>query len=257
MVNIRHAWLDECAVRAIRKKMKLSSDGGDSGSKKCKWDYDDACGVVWWESGVRPSDLCWCVWQECVLQLLRRCFHNCADYALIFQPVFQPRWNAVWRGTSCSVVRTSCYAMAWFCSLGRDFSAVTGWITTVFWMYIIQYYEYRAAGSVPRGCESVKLACRMPVNWVTDMQTKWYTSPPQPPNLFTDNCYPPTFRIQSRIEDSKTRDVITSKLRIVLYLYQVLPGSVFESYVFAIFKHVRNNFFSKNGLINFAISVRI
>jgi hypothetical protein len=204
MVNIRHAWLDECAVREIRKKMKLSSDGGDSGSKKCKLDYGDACGVVWWESGVRPTDLCWCVWQESVFS----CYEDVFTAVLIMLLYSSLYFNlgemlcGDWRGTSCSVVRTSCYATAWFCSLGRDFSAVTGWITTVFWRDIMQYYEYRAAGSVPRGCESVKLACRMPVNWVTDMQTKWYTSPPQPPNLFTDNCYPPTFRIQSRIEDS-------------------------------------------------------
>jgi hypothetical protein len=28
--------LDECAVRAMRKKLKLNSEGGDCGSKKCK-----------------------------------------------------------------------------------------------------------------------------------------------------------------------------------------------------------------------------
>jgi hypothetical protein len=36
-----------CAVRAMRKKMKLNSDGGDSGSKKCKRGYDGAYGGVW------------------------------------------------------------------------------------------------------------------------------------------------------------------------------------------------------------------
>jgi hypothetical protein len=39
IANIRHAWLDEFAVHAIRKKFKLSSDGGDSGSKNCWWGY--------------------------------------------------------------------------------------------------------------------------------------------------------------------------------------------------------------------------
>jgi hypothetical protein len=43
IANIRHAWLDECAVRAMRKKLKLSSDGGDSGSKK----YMRSYGMVW------------------------------------------------------------------------------------------------------------------------------------------------------------------------------------------------------------------
>jgi hypothetical protein len=52
--------LDVCAVRAMRKKMKFSSDSGDSGSKKFKRG-------LWWglaESGVRRSFVCWCVWQE-------------------------------------------------------------------------------------------------------------------------------------------------------------------------------------------------
>jgi hypothetical protein len=43
IANVRHAWLCECAVCAMRKKMKLISDGGDSGGKKCKWGY----GGVW------------------------------------------------------------------------------------------------------------------------------------------------------------------------------------------------------------------
>jgi hypothetical protein len=44
----------------MRKKLKLSSDGGDSGSKKCKR------GLQWGpaESGFRRSVLCWCDWQE-------------------------------------------------------------------------------------------------------------------------------------------------------------------------------------------------
>jgi hypothetical protein len=45
---------------------KLSSDGNDSGSKKCQRSYGGASGGVrvWRESGVRRSVLCWCVWQE-------------------------------------------------------------------------------------------------------------------------------------------------------------------------------------------------
>jgi hypothetical protein len=43
-VNVRHAWLNECAVRAKRQKLKLSSDGGDSGSKKYKRGYGGAYG---------------------------------------------------------------------------------------------------------------------------------------------------------------------------------------------------------------------
>jgi hypothetical protein len=31
----------------MRKKLKLSSDGGDSGTKKCKRGYGDAYGRVW------------------------------------------------------------------------------------------------------------------------------------------------------------------------------------------------------------------
>jgi hypothetical protein len=34
--NIPHAWLYECAVGVLHKKLKLTSDLGDSGSKKCK-----------------------------------------------------------------------------------------------------------------------------------------------------------------------------------------------------------------------------
>jgi len=36
LVNVRHAWLDECAVRATRKKFELISDGGKFGNKKWK-----------------------------------------------------------------------------------------------------------------------------------------------------------------------------------------------------------------------------
>jgi hypothetical protein len=52
------------AVRAMRKQLKLTSDGGDSGRKKCKRGYGSAYGGVWRESGVRRSVLCWCVRQE-------------------------------------------------------------------------------------------------------------------------------------------------------------------------------------------------
>jgi hypothetical protein len=34
--NVRHAWVADSAVNAMRKNLKLSSDGGDSVSKKCK-----------------------------------------------------------------------------------------------------------------------------------------------------------------------------------------------------------------------------
>jgi hypothetical protein len=54
---------------AKRKKLKLSSDGDDSGSKKCKRSYDGTNGGVWrslrlagfWSQAV---GLGWCVWQE-------------------------------------------------------------------------------------------------------------------------------------------------------------------------------------------------
>jgi hypothetical protein len=54
-VNVRHARLYEFAVRAMRKKLKLVSDGIDSGSKKCKRGYGGACSGVWrsLESGGR------------------------------------------------------------------------------------------------------------------------------------------------------------------------------------------------------------
>jgi hypothetical protein len=47
IVNVRHARLYEGAVRAMRKKIKLNSDGGDTSSKKCKRGYGSACGGVW------------------------------------------------------------------------------------------------------------------------------------------------------------------------------------------------------------------
>jgi hypothetical protein len=53
----------------MRKILKLSSDGGDSGSKNANEaivaPMVGSGGVcVWRESGVRGSVLCWCVWQE-------------------------------------------------------------------------------------------------------------------------------------------------------------------------------------------------
>jgi hypothetical protein len=53
--NVRHARLYECAVRAVRKKMKLISDGSDSGSKKYKRGCGGAYGGIclWRESGGR------------------------------------------------------------------------------------------------------------------------------------------------------------------------------------------------------------
>jgi hypothetical protein len=46
-ISVRLAWLYERAVRAMRKKFKLSSDSGDYGSKKCKRGYGGAYGGVW------------------------------------------------------------------------------------------------------------------------------------------------------------------------------------------------------------------
>jgi hypothetical protein len=68
--NVRHTWMDECAVRTSWKILKLSSDSGDSGSKKRKWDYGGTCGEVWTSvcmAGVRSQAVdfvCLCVWQE-------------------------------------------------------------------------------------------------------------------------------------------------------------------------------------------------
>jgi hypothetical protein len=53
----------------MREKLKLSSDGGDCGSKKCKLGCGGAYGGVWrslclagvWNQAV---GLCWCIWQE-------------------------------------------------------------------------------------------------------------------------------------------------------------------------------------------------
>jgi hypothetical protein len=49
----------------MQKKFKLSSDGGDSGSKK----YNRDCGGVWLilrlaEVWGQVVGFCWCVWQE-------------------------------------------------------------------------------------------------------------------------------------------------------------------------------------------------
>jgi hypothetical protein len=43
--NVHHAWLDKCAVHAMRKRLKLSSDYGNSGSKKCIQGYGGRYGV--------------------------------------------------------------------------------------------------------------------------------------------------------------------------------------------------------------------
>jgi hypothetical protein len=50
--NIRRAWLYKCAIRATRKKLKLSSDGGDSGSKECKRGCGGAYGGDWRSLGL-------------------------------------------------------------------------------------------------------------------------------------------------------------------------------------------------------------
>jgi hypothetical protein len=78
--NERHAWLDECAVHATQKNLKLSSDGGDCGSNKCKQGYGCAYGGVW--RSLRLVE----VWSQAVgfvlvrlaatwLQSPWRCFH--------------------------------------------------------------------------------------------------------------------------------------------------------------------------------------
>jgi hypothetical protein len=66
--------LDWSSAQFVRCGKNLSSDGGDSGRKKCKRGYGGASGGVWrslrlvgvrsQESGVRLSVLCWCIWQE-------------------------------------------------------------------------------------------------------------------------------------------------------------------------------------------------
>jgi hypothetical protein len=68
MANVRHAWLDKCAVRAMRKLIKLSFDSDESGRKKCKRDHGVAYSWDWWNlsfSGVwsRAVGFCWCVWR--------------------------------------------------------------------------------------------------------------------------------------------------------------------------------------------------
>jgi hypothetical protein len=48
IANIRQVRVQyECAVRAMRKKLKLSSNGGELGSKKLKWGYGGVCDGVW------------------------------------------------------------------------------------------------------------------------------------------------------------------------------------------------------------------
>jgi hypothetical protein len=61
IANVRHSRLHECAVLAMRKKFKLSSDGGDSGSNKCKRGYGGAYGGVWWSLGSLESGGRFCV----------------------------------------------------------------------------------------------------------------------------------------------------------------------------------------------------
>jgi hypothetical protein len=47
IASVRHGWLYECTVRAMRKQLKPSSDGGDSGSKNYKQACGGAYGGVW------------------------------------------------------------------------------------------------------------------------------------------------------------------------------------------------------------------
>jgi hypothetical protein len=46
IVNVRHTWLEECTVRAMRRNLKLISEDGDSGNEKWKRNYGEACGRV-------------------------------------------------------------------------------------------------------------------------------------------------------------------------------------------------------------------
>jgi hypothetical protein len=51
----------------MRKNLKLSSDGSDSGNKKCNRSNGGARGGIWRIlrlAGVWQSVLCWCVWQK-------------------------------------------------------------------------------------------------------------------------------------------------------------------------------------------------
>jgi hypothetical protein len=77
------------------KKLKLSFDGGDSGSKKCKRGYDGAYGEVWRSLplvGVWRSVLCWCVWQESglsrredvshLIYFIKTCYNFCTFNAI-------------------------------------------------------------------------------------------------------------------------------------------------------------------------------
>jgi hypothetical protein len=43
VVSVRHAWLEECAIHAMQKKLKLSFDGGD-----------------WWQE--MEMRQWWCIW---------------------------------------------------------------------------------------------------------------------------------------------------------------------------------------------------
>jgi hypothetical protein len=47
MANVRHAYPDESAVRTMRKKIKLSSDGVDPGRKKCRRGHSRDYEAVW------------------------------------------------------------------------------------------------------------------------------------------------------------------------------------------------------------------
>jgi hypothetical protein len=45
--NVRDDGLDRCSVRMTWRTLKLGSDGGDSGSYKCKRGYGGVNGEVW------------------------------------------------------------------------------------------------------------------------------------------------------------------------------------------------------------------
>jgi hypothetical protein len=68
IANVRHACLDECAVRAKRQKLKVLTTAtlaARNANEALVARMVGSGGVcVWRESGVRRSVLCWCVWQE-------------------------------------------------------------------------------------------------------------------------------------------------------------------------------------------------
>jgi hypothetical protein len=92
--------LFECSI--CEKRKILSSDGANLGSKKCKAmmaslvPSGGAC--FWWESGVRRSVLCWCVWHE--FRFGRREDFFSHLFHLIKTLYKLCTFNAIWKGRS-------------------------------------------------------------------------------------------------------------------------------------------------------------